>query len=265
MHSVRSGLTFLLITISLAKHIWSLQFKKVKVGGLNMAESSPSELQHPRWKAMWDNGINVGQAFDASSPSPALVKAVLENTVPVGRALVPGCGRGYDIALLANSTRYVLGIDIAEKAVEEAKNYLETLPEENKLYPGSYDIKQLSFFDLPTNTDEEKFDFIYDYTFLCALSPNIRLLWAEKMSNLLKDGGELFTLIFPISELRDENEGPPFKVSFSGLKELLEPHGFEAYQLEMLPIELCHRDRDGSINDKFAGGANSGIGRWKKK
>ena len=76
----------------------------------------------------------------------------------------------------------------------------------------------MSFFDLPTEK-EDLFDFIYDYTFLCAFDVTVRTLWAEKMSDLLKIGGELLTLIFPLSETKEG--GPPFKMSFSLLKNLL--------------------------------------------
>jgi hypothetical protein len=100
-----------------------------------------------------------------------------------------------------------------------------------------------SFFDLPSDTDEAKFDFIYDYTFLCALDPSIRTLWASKMADLIKPGGELLTLIFPISEIKEG--GPPFKVSLEAVKNLLTPVGFESFQLELLPSDLCHEGRDG--------------------
>ena len=189
---------------------------------------------------------------DTGSPSPALVKALNENTIPKGRALVPGCGRGYDVALLSSKgSTYVLGIDIVPKAVDEANEYLK----QNKVNPTQGEVKVMDFFSLDS---KEKFDFIYDYTFLCALDPTIRKLWAEQMSQLVKPGGELFCLIFPINE--NKQDGPPFKVSLEIVKELLEEE-FECKQLEMLDKSLCHRDRDGS---NPALGA-SGIGRFVKK
>jgi hypothetical protein len=39
--------------------------------------------------------------FDLQSPSPCLLKLIADGMVPPGRALVPGCGRGYDVTALA--------------------------------------------------------------------------------------------------------------------------------------------------------------------
>ena len=212
----------------------------------------PMECTHPRWYDRWANGnIKPGVAWDMGSPSPALMKALNENTIPEGRALVPGCGRGYDVALLGSKTRYVLAIDIVEKAVNEANEYLK----ENNVNPAEGEVKVMDFFSLEP---DEKFDFIYDYTFLCALDPTIRNLWAEQMAQLVKPGGELFCLIFPINE--EKESGPPFKVNLELVKSLLDKE-FECKQLEMLDKALCHKDRDGS---NPALGA-SGIGRFIKK
>ena len=128
----------------------------------------------------------------------------------------------------------------------------------------SYQIHEGSFFDLPEDGNE-KFDFIYDYTFLCALDPSIRVAWAEKMAALLKPDGELLTLIFPIRE--NSTDGPPFKVSLELFTDLLVPVGFECTRLELLPPELCHRNRDGSANlvDPNSRMGKSGIGRWRRK
>lgn len=102
-------------------------------------------------------------------------------------------------------------------------------------------------------------DFIYDYTFLCALEPAVRGEWADKMKSLLAPGGELLTLIFPICDkVRGQNvdviyafsnyrllfaaqpDGPPYAMSIELVSDLLLSHGFEAIHTEMLPSELCH-------------------------
>mmetsp|Transcript_20225 Transcript_20225/g.24916 ORF Transcript_20225/g.24916 Transcript_20225/m.24916 type:complete len:463 (+) Transcript_20225:529-1917(+) len=107
----------------------------------------------------------------------------------------------------------------------------------------------------PANRVEEKFDFIFDYTFFCALPPELRPQWGEQMSKLIHPKyGKLLTLMFPISDVysnnnqhsnndgndsndgndgNDENgnnskmEGPPFPVTLNDYKRVLEPHGFE--------------------------------------
>lgn len=48
----------------------------------------------------WSKGVEPGKMWDRVGPSPLLLKYV-ESTdyIPVGRALVPGCGRGYDLCI----------------------------------------------------------------------------------------------------------------------------------------------------------------------
>jgi hypothetical protein len=43
------------------------------------------------------------------------------------------------------------------------------------------------------------------------------------------------------------------------MQELLVKVGFEEFQLELLPSELCHEGRDG-VNGPYS----SGIGRWRR-
>jgi methyl halide transferase len=203
-----------------------------------------------------------------------LVKYISENKIPTGRALVPGCGRGYDVTALASSNRYALGLDIVPVAVEQARERLLTLSPDQCECKANAEFDTTSFFAL---NSLNKFDFIYDYTFLCALAPSVRENWAEQMSKLVTPGGELLTLIFPIKE-SDDGTGPPFGVTLELVRSLLEPRGFECLELEMLPPELCHEGRGaptpaptegtgtgegtGAGPRKFIG--LSGVGRWKK-
>ena len=233
----------------------------------NSNTNSINELTHTRWADMWDAGLAPGQVFDAASISPLLLSLIKLNKVPNGRSLVPGCGRGYDVTALATKDRYVLGLDIAETAVRAAKERRDSLPDNECLLKSNADFQTTSFFDLDGSTIENKFDFIYDYTFLCALDPSVRPQWAQKMAELVKPQGELLTLIFPIRE--PDDKGPPFQVSMELYKELLEPMGFTCELLELLPPELCHKGRDGSAVEsgkglrRFAG--NSAVGRWRRK
>mmetsp|Transcript_27092 Transcript_27092/g.50651 ORF Transcript_27092/g.50651 Transcript_27092/m.50651 type:complete len:232 (+) Transcript_27092:61-756(+) len=220
------------------------------------------ETMHPRWNVMWNEGIEVGAKFDMQSPSPALVKLEREGLLPKGRALVPGCGRGYDVTFLASTDRSVLGLDIADKAVDTARARAQALVDDDSVEFTAQQLSQVefsavSFFDLPSDQDRDKFNLIYDYTFLCAMAPSLRQRWAEQMSALLLPGGELVTLIFPIC---DKPDGPPYAMSQDLVRELLEGVGLEAVFLEALPSELCHPGRDGTgIWD-----ASSALGRWRK-
>lgn len=73
------------------------------------------------------------------------------------------------------------------------------------------------------------FDFIFDYTFFCALPPSLREAWGAKMASLLvRDTGRLLTIMFPIVDASDSarvGEGPPYPVSIQEYRKVLEPHG----------------------------------------
>jgi SAM-dependent methyltransferase len=147
----------------------------------------------------WANGIAPGQSFDATTPSPLFVQYVQDGLIPNGRALVPGCGRGYDVTLLASEHRVAIGLEISPTAVTAAEDRLKNLPDEEFPHKSNALFQLANFFDLPAENEAEKFDFIYDYTFFCALNPKIRIDWANQMSRLVKKGGLLLTLIFPIN------------------------------------------------------------------
>ena len=75
------------------------------------------------WEEMWASGLGKGDKFDAAAVEPALQDLIDSGALPPsGPALVPGCGRGYAVAALAESgERDVLGIDIAPTAVKAAQ------------------------------------------------------------------------------------------------------------------------------------------------
>ena len=183
---------------------------------LEGGSSDRSELESKRWIDMWDGGLLPGQAFDACAASPLLLQYIAENKIPHGKALVPGCGRGYDVTALADEHRYVLGLDIAPKAVEAARIRLDVLSSDECKYKPNAHFSTTSFFEL--NEQDGLYDFIYDYTFLCALHPSVRPMWAQKMSRLVRADGVLLTLIFPIREMDDH--GPPYAVSLDLVRQV---------------------------------------------
>ena len=76
----------------------------------------------------------------------------------------------------------------------------------------------------------KKFDFVFDYTFFCAIPPTRRPDWGARMGDLVKPGGKLLTLVFPIDEanaFNPEAKGPPFPVSIAAYEKVLLGNGFE--------------------------------------
>jgi hypothetical protein len=135
------------------------------------------------WEKMWQNGIPPGLFFDAGRCEPALVDliAAKDAPLPMGLALVPGCGRGYAVDALACPGRLCIGLEISSSGAKVAREHLAKNPWAAVLL--------IDFFS--ANLGEGRFDLIYDCTFLCALQPEDRDRWARRMNQLLVPGGEL--------------------------------------------------------------------------
>lgn len=152
------------------------------------------EILYREQRTPWDAGGVPGSlaAFLAESP--------LE-----GRALVPGCGSGYETVALARAGMEVTAIDFSAAAVERAREITHGWP---------VSVLRADFFDF----ESPGFDLIYERAFLCALPPELRAQWALKCAELLDPGGLLVGFFFTDPEAID---GPPFGISRRELAELL--------------------------------------------
>ncbi|KAE9389993.1 S-adenosyl-L-methionine-dependent methyltransferase [Gymnopus androsaceus JB14] len=180
--------------------------------------------------------------WDAGEIQPPLRQVIEGGEVPFpkeGKALVPGCGRGYDAIYLASALGHdTIGLDCSATAVEAAQKLLQShsvSPElASKIH---FDVED--FFKLKVN-DDKRFDLIYDYTFFVALPPIHRSLWGTQMRALVKPGGYLITLMFPLVSEPFDN-GPPFYTDFDSYKEAL-GDGWEVV-LDKIPDDATLAER----------------------
>lgn len=182
------------------------------------------------WEDAWEKGV---MPWDEGQSPPALLRLLAEKRIPSGRAFVPGCGAGYDVATLAHVDREVIGLDVSTEA-------RSTFFERHKDLPGevSYEVGDFFAYD-PTHA----FDFVWDYTFFCALDPEQREPWARVMSRLVKPGGLLATLLFPYADpISPDASGPPWPVNTDLVRGLVEDE-FEL--LEVTEAEHTHPGREG--------------------
>lgn len=121
-----------------------------------------------KWDTLWTSSFTP---WDKGSASPALVELLVEkqfHLVPVGltgsKGFVPGCGRGYDVALLAGLTAMnqkfdkVIGLDVSQKAIEEARQL-------HQGKPGNFEFILGDFFSRTQDWEVDgPFDVVYDYT-----------------------------------------------------------------------------------------------------
>ncbi|XP_057956887.1 thiocyanate methyltransferase 1-like isoform X8 [Malania oleifera] len=175
------------------------------------------------WEKCWEEGLTP---WDLGCPTPIVTHLNQIGALPMGRVLVPGCGSGHDVVAMACPERFVVGLDISEKAINKA-------------------IEEDFFAWHPT----ELYDLIFDYTFFCAIELEMRPAWAKRVEDLLKPDGELMTLMFPVS---DHVGGPPYKVSVADYEEVLHPLGIKA--ISIVDNELAIQPRKGREK----------LGRWKR-
>ncbi|CAE6447736.1 unnamed protein product [Rhizoctonia solani] len=190
-----------------------------RVRALFAQSKSESERQEA-WDATWREGVTP---WDAGMPQPPL-RQVFETPIwsdlgipKSGRVLVPGCGRGYDAIYLASQGYSVIGADISTTAISEAQKYLSSQPGAENI---QVQYQVLDFFKSPLLT-KEPFDLVYDYTFFCAIPPELREHWGRRMAEIVKPGGYLITLMYPIDPDRARNGGPPFPVDFEAYSAVL--------------------------------------------
>lgn len=190
------------------------------------------------WESMWAAGLAPGDKFDATAPHPALVDLLQSDVLPGGaaaRALVPGCGRGYEVCALAASGKYgtVVGLDLAPTGVEAARAHAAAV--------GGAAVERVEWAcgDFFAYDGGPGFRLVVDYTFLCALPVEMRADWARKMAELVEVGGVLLTLIFPLLK-RPEEGGPPHGVTFELFETLLTGVGFQPIEHpNVLVRKLC--------------------------
>jgi len=163
--------------------------------------------------AFWEEKYKTNQTnWDTKSTNPVFAE-LLDNSgiFKPGKMLVVGCGKGYDAVLAAGKGYKVTAIDFSLTAIDYAKQ-LAVQREVN--------IEFLIEDIFTLNKDyTENFDLVYEYTTYCAINPERRNEFAKKISSLIKKGGRLITILFPVDKREgglprpDFNEtGPPFSI-----------------------------------------------------
>ena len=149
--------------------------------------------QHSKlWDSLWQNYTEL--PWDRGEPSIALVDALVdhqdvfvgplfpEGSDPSGavsraarrkRALVPGCGMGYDVLSLASFGYDVWGLDVSETVVEKAREFAAQhageagyAARDEEVRKGAVEFVCGDFFgdERIGQVEGKGFDLIFDYT-----------------------------------------------------------------------------------------------------
>ena len=173
----------------------------------------------PQDPAFWSLRYEAGYTPWDAGKVPLRLRSFVAALGSARQVLVPGCGSGWDVRLLAESGWDVLGIDFSPEALAAARAVLG---------PHAARVREADFF---ASIAEAPFDVVYERAFLCALPRRAWPGWGRRVGELLVPGGLLAGFFY-----FDKGErGPPFPLhSQAELASLLEP----AFDLaEDAPVE----------------------------
>jgi SAM-dependent methyltransferase len=166
----------------------------------------------PSQADFWDERFAAGfTPWESQGVPPAFARWLDAGGPGAGaRVLVPGCGAAVEVAALAARGCEVLAIDYSAAAVARAR---ETL---GPALAGRIVLADFFAFEAAP------FDCIYERAFLAALPPRLWAAWAQGCARLLRPGGTLAGFFFVDEAAAEPRRGPPFGVTGTELRGLLE-------------------------------------------
>lgn len=175
---------------------------------------SEKELNQAYWETRWENGETGWDIGTASSPLKEYFEQVAQKEAKI---LIPGCGNAHEAAFLieAGFTDLTL-LDISPTACRMLIEKFGT----------SVKVCCEDFFE-----HEGRYDIIVEQTFFCALEPQLRERYVEKMHQLLTENGRLVGVLF------NRDFGAPFP-PFGGSLEEYRSLFKDRFQIKVL--EPCY-------------------------
>ena len=158
----------------------------------------------------WEEKYRRGEVFwDRGMPSPPM-RQYLERHPVRGRALVPGCGHGHEVALAVKQGLDALGLDIAPTAIDEARH----------LYPQWAERFIVGDLFNPPAELRGAFEVVIEHTCMSGLHPTLRANYRGGIDLTLRPGGLLIGVWYIDPALDPGEEGPPFPFSVPDLTAL---------------------------------------------
>ena len=177
-------------------------------------DSSPQfKLAENYWEERW---INEKTSWDIGYSSPAIEEYILQYPNKEASILIPGCGNAYEVEFLWNrGFSNITVLDISTTAVKILRDK----------YQGKKGVTVIceDFFN-----HHGKYDLVIEQTFFCALHPDLRPQYVNKMHGLLNKGGRIIGVLF---NRVFEKDGPPFGGSVLEYQNLFN-NDFEIQKME---------------------------------
>lgn len=175
-------------------------------------------LDRAWWQARYDTGAT---GWDRGGPSPVLEDWLRAGALVPCRILVPGCGRGHEVAALVRAGFEVTGVDYAPAAVEALGARLAAERLAAEVVEG----------DVFAWTPDRPFEAIYEQTCLCALPPARWEEYERRLASWLLPGGTLAAAFMQTSA----PSGPPFACPPDAMRRLFADTRWE-WPAELVPV-----------------------------
>ena len=194
---------------------------------MTSSASTPRDRLTPDfWESRYQEGT---PRWDLGQAAPPLVNYFTQADAPrPGKAIVLGCGRGYDAVFLAQQGFAVVGVDFAPAAIAASTQ----LAAETGVHA---QFIQRDIFDLVPEYAQQ-FDYVIEHTCFCALAPDLRDRYVSLVYQLLKPQGQYIGLFFT----HDRPGGPPFGVQPATIRDLFRPQ-FDIMALTATPHSVPSR------------------------
>jgi methyl halide transferase len=165
-------------------------------------------------RCYWQDRYDQGQTgWDRGGASPTLLRWLATGDLRPCRILVPGCGRGHEVVVLAKAGFDVTGVDFAPAAVAAVRDRLVTEG------LGAEIVET----DLFAYRPERLFAAIYEQTCLCALPPERWADYEQRLAGWLESGGRLCASFMQT----DAPDGPPFACRPEAMRRLFATERWE--------------------------------------
>jgi thiopurine S-methyltransferase len=181
-----------------------------------MEKPAHQRAEHPDfWNARFQSGCTPWHDGSIHPDLPRHLPSLLrhfraeETALPWQglRVLIPGCGHAHEALYFAQLGAQVVALDFSSEAVAAARKILQDWNGE------------LCHADFFTYAPQERFDFIYERAFLCAMPRRRWPDYVQQAASLLTSTGCLAGFFF----YGEEGKGPPFAAAPQTLEDLFLP------------------------------------------
>ncbi|MGI9521342.1 MAG: thiopurine S-methyltransferase [Hyphomicrobiaceae bacterium] len=196
------------------------------------------------WRDAWRMGR---AAFHEGKPNASLIQYWNKTALPKGTTvIVPFCGKSIDMIWLAEQGHFVIGIEIAEMAVEAffAENSLRRTVDPESSFSvsrsGRLEIWCGDFFQLPREVIARAHG-LFDRGGLIAQPREMRAKYARKLNADLVPSARM--LLMCVDYNQSEMPGPPFSVSDLEISD----HFSSRFE-----VERVHEEHLTAVPERFA-------------